>query len=80
MSSSRARRSPFDAQAGIAPVPRLSLKVQEAAEALGVSWDTWKAHIEPDVRLVRIGARKLVPITELQRWLDEHAESTLERR
>lgn len=58
----------------VAPVPRLSLNVKEACDALGVSWDTWREHIEPDVRLVRIGSRKLVPVVELQRWLSEHAE------
>jgi hypothetical protein len=55
--------------------PRLALSVSEACESLGVSWDTWKTHIAPDVRIVRIGRRKLVAVTELQRWLDEHGES-----
>jgi hypothetical protein len=52
--------------------PALALSVEQACEALGVSWDTWRAHIEPDVRLVR---RKLIPVSELQAWLDRHAES-----
>ncbi len=52
--------------------PTLALSVEQACEALGVSWDTWRAHIEPDVRLVR---RKLIPVSELQAWLDRHAES-----
>ena len=64
----------------VAPVPRLALNVKEAAAALGVSWDTWREHIEPDVKLVRIGSRKLVPVSELERWLSEHAETTLGRR
>ena len=53
----------------------LALSVEQACEALGVSWDTWRAHIEPDVRLVRLGRRKLIPVSELQAWLDRHAES-----
>ncbi len=53
----------------------LALSVEQACEALGVSWDTWRAHIEPDVRLVRVGRRKLIPVSELQAWLDRHAES-----
>ncbi len=54
--------------------PILALSVEQACEALGVSWDTWRAHIEPDMRLVRLGRRKLIPVSELQAWLDRHAE------
>jgi hypothetical protein len=64
----------------VAPVPRLALDVQEACAALGVSWDTWREHVEPDVRIVRLGRRKVVPVAELERWLAEHAQTTLERR
>jgi hypothetical protein len=60
-----------------APVPRLALSVEEACAALGVGWDFWAEHIAPDVRLVRRGRRKLVPVAELQRWLEESAEATL---
>ena len=56
----------------------LALSVQQACEALGVSWDVWHKSIEPDVRIVRLGRRKLIPVSELQRWLDEHAERVLE--
>jgi excisionase family DNA binding protein len=55
--------------------PILALSVEQACEALGVSWDTWRAHIEPDMRLVRLGRRKLIPVSELHAWLDRHAES-----
>ncbi|HEY4916554.1 MAG TPA: hypothetical protein VIH92_06575 [Solirubrobacteraceae bacterium] len=54
--------------------PILALSVEQACEALGVSWDTWRTHIEPDMRLVRLGRRKLIPVSELQAWLDRHAE------
>jgi hypothetical protein len=63
-----------------APVPRLALNVEQACAALGVSWDVWREHIEPDVRLVRVGSRKLVPVAELERWLADHASAALERR
>lgn len=59
------------------PVPRLSLTVAEACEALGVSWDFWREQVAPEVRIVRRGRRKLVPVAELERWLNEHAEATL---
>jgi hypothetical protein len=61
-------------------VPRLALSVQEACGALGISWSFWRVHVEPEVRVVRAGRRKLVSVTELQRWLDEHGERVLERR
>jgi hypothetical protein len=57
------------------PTPALALTVEQACAALGVSWDTWREHIEPDVRLVRIGRRKIVPVSAIQAWLDQHAEA-----
>jgi hypothetical protein len=61
-------------------VPRLALSVREACEALGVSWEMWTERIAPEVRIVRVGRRKLIAIAELERWLDEHGEQVLERR
>lgn len=55
-------------------VPSLALTVEQACLSLNVSWDFWRANIEPDIALVRIGRRKLVPTQELERWLDTHAE------
>jgi hypothetical protein len=57
--------------------PRVTLTVAEACEALGVSWDTWHERIEPDVRLIRLGRRKLVAVYELERWARDHSEKTL---
>ena len=54
--------------------PALALSVEQACDALGVSWDTWKAHIAPDMRIVRVGRRKLIAVSELHRWLDDHGE------
>jgi hypothetical protein len=33
----------------------------------------------PDVKIVRIGRRKLIAVVELQRWLDDHGERILDR-
>lgn len=57
---------------------RLALSVEEACAALGVSWDFWNEHIAADIRIVRRGRRKLIPIQELERWLREAAERALE--
>lgn len=60
------------------PAPALALSVEQACASLGVSWDTWREHIEPEVKIVRLGRRKLVPVSALQAWLDRHAESITE--
>jgi hypothetical protein len=62
---------------GQASVPRLALSVDEACQALGVSWDFWHEHVAPEVRIVRRGRRKLIPVAELERWLADSAEAVL---
>ncbi len=62
----------------IADVPRLSLTRQEAAQALGVSLTVFKERIQPDLKIVRLGTARLIPVTELERWLAANAERTLE--
>ncbi len=61
-----------------APIPRLALTREEAAAAIGMSLDSFERHVQPTLRLVRLGRMRLVPIAELERWLDEHAERTLD--
>ena len=56
-----------------APVARLALAPNEAAAALGVSRDFFDEHVLPELRIVRRGRRRLVPVRELERWLDREA-------
>jgi hypothetical protein len=75
--------APFDAQSSSKPspaVPKLALSVDEACSALGISWDLWRSSVEPEVRVVRLGRRKLVAVAELERWLADRGEGVLERR
>jgi hypothetical protein len=58
----------------LAPIPRLALTREEAATAIGMSLDSFERHVQPTLRLVRLGRMRLVPIAELERWLEEHAE------
>lgn len=58
-------------------VPRLSLTPEEAAEALGMSRASFDRHVKPHVKLVRAGSMVLVPVKELDRWVDSTAEPTL---
>ena len=48
----------------------LVLSIDEAADALAISRDSFERHVMPDLRLVRIGRRLLVPVHELERWIE----------
>lgn len=61
-----------------APIPRLALSREEAASALGMSLDSFERHCQPTLRLVRLGRMRLVPVRELERWLEENAARTLD--
>ena len=64
----------------IGPVPRVALSREEAAASLGISIDSFERHVQPDLRLIRRGRLRLVPVAELERWAAEQAEPTLGRR
>ena len=55
-------------------IPRLALSKVEAAQALGVSVDFFDEHIAHELRMVRRGRRRLVPVHELEQWVDRHAD------
>lgn len=58
--------------------PRLALTRAEAAEAIGVSLDSFERYVQPELRLVRRGRLRLVAVRELERWLDSNAARLLE--
>jgi hypothetical protein len=60
------------------PIPRLALRVGEAAEALGLSDDFFREHVADELRWVRRGAVKVVPLSELERWLETSASRVFE--
>lgn len=62
----------------IAAVPRLALSVNEAAQSLGVSVDFLAEHIAPELRWCRRGRKKLVAVSELERWLVENSARVFE--
>ena len=57
-----------------AEVERICLTRQEAAEALGISLDTFERHVQPHLALVRKGRLRLVPVRELEAWVRKNAE------
>ena len=64
----------------LSPVPRVALRVAEAAESLGVSPYYFAEHVAPELRWTRRGRVKLVAVAELERWVADNAEYAVERR
>ncbi len=58
-------------------INRLAFSKEEAAGALGVSIDFFDQHVAPELRIVRRGRRRLIPVAELERWLDASAALTI---
>jgi excisionase family DNA binding protein len=58
-------------------VPRLALSKTEAAESLGCSVDHLERHVLEHLRVVYVGARRLIPVAELERYLREQAVPVL---
>jgi excisionase family DNA binding protein len=52
----------------------------EAADALGLSRDSFDRYVRDELRLVRRGRLVLVPVRELERWIERNAALTLEPR
>lgn len=61
-----------------AAVPRLALRPEQAAEALGVSRSFFFEAILPELRVVRCGRLRLVPLASLHEWLDKNAARALD--
>jgi hypothetical protein len=55
-------------------IPRIALTPSEAAAAVGVGPDFFDANVAPQLRLIRRGRKRLVPVRELERWVAESAE------
>jgi hypothetical protein len=59
----------------VEPVPRLALTQQEACASLGCSEEFFVEHVRPYLRVVRRGRKRLFPVAELRRAVDEMAEN-----
>lgn len=62
-----------------ASVRRVTLTKPEAAGALGISVDSFERHVQPELRVIRRGRMRLIPLTELERWAERSASLTLDR-
>ena len=57
--------------------PRFALTRAEAAGSLGMSLNSFERHVQPELKLVRRGKLRLVPVRELERWVERNAECVL---
>lgn len=56
-----------------APVPRVALTPPEAAAAVGVGVTFFDAEIRPHLRVIRRGRKVLIPVAELERWVEANS-------
>jgi hypothetical protein len=75
--SDRPRRESEAPAWRVAPVPRIALTQQEACAALGCSEEFFVEHVRPNLRVVRRGRKRLFPVDELRRVVDEMADNVL---
>lgn len=58
-------------------IPAVALKREDAAEAIGMSLDSFERYVQSDLRLIRRGRLVVVPVAELERWAAENAAPTI---
>jgi hypothetical protein len=56
---------------------RVLLTRREAAESLGMSLSHFERRVQPYVRIVATGQLRLVPPSELDRWVREQSRAPL---
>ena len=61
----------------LAPVPRYTLTRREAAASLGISLNHFERKVQPELKVVISGQLVLIPVAELERWVQRHAHPLL---
>jgi hypothetical protein len=56
----------------------LALRREAAAESIGVSVETFDAHVRPSLPVVRLGTVRVYPVAELAAWLAARADSPVD--
>jgi hypothetical protein len=59
------------------PPPRIAVSVTEAADSVGLSLNEFTRYVLPKLRVIRQGRRKLVPLSELEKWAEKNAARPL---
>ena len=60
------------------PLPRYTLTRREAAAALSISLNHFERHVQPELKVVLCGQLVLIPVSELERWVQRHARHLVE--
>jgi excisionase family DNA binding protein len=58
-------------------IPRFALTPPEAAAAIGVGPDFFEENVAPELRLIRRGRKRLIPVSELERWVTQAASAPM---
>ncbi len=56
-------------------IKQLAVTPDEAAKLLSISRDTFDRHVRDKVRHACIGSRRVIPVVELERYLERHFET-----
>jgi hypothetical protein len=59
------------------PVPAIALDEPAAAASLSMGVTFFRENVAPELKVIRIGSKRLYPVVELECWAIEHAERTL---
>lgn len=60
------------------PKVALALSKSQAAAALSMSVDTFERRVVPEIRVVQKGKKVIVPVRELEAWLERSAARALQ--
>ena len=55
----------------------MALRIDEAARAIGLGRTSFERYVMPHVKVLRRGRVRVVPVSELERWLEENSETFL---
>jgi hypothetical protein len=64
-------------KAVVISTPPIAVTREVAAEMVGMSVDSFERYVQPDVRMIRRGRLRLVPVEELRGWCEANAEKLL---
>jgi excisionase family DNA binding protein len=56
---------------------RLAYTRVEAARSLGMGLTTFEERVQPDLRVIRVGRKVLVPARELEHWIAANVEAPM---